>query len=357
VRILSRYFLASYLNLFSGILAASLVVAVIVEMLLHFEEMMSQGESFGGVASYLFVRVPFYYLGYLIPVSSFAAAFLCLGLPARWSEITAVKAGGISPRRIALPVLLAAAVLSAAALLVNETLVLSATREWHRTRSPGREITYRQGSFWYHRGDEIYNVLEADRDTRTLHGVRVFQLTPEGRLLRSIYADRVRIEGENWHFLDATFRSFDPHDPAAPPTLERSAETVIAVARERDLALIDASATTLSLSELSEFIDARSRAGRNTERYRGLLHARLAEPLGVFVFALLAIPIGIGVDRHRNIAVAALHGITVVGIFYTLKTVTSILAAGGMTSAVISHWMLITLFAGFGAWRLARTPS
>ncbi len=46
------------------------------------------------------------------PDRMFAAAFYCLGLPARFHEITAIKSGGISPQRTAIPLLRAPAALS-----------------------------------------------------------------------------------------------------------------------------------------------------------------------------------------------------------------------------------------------------
>ena len=231
VRILSRRFLASYLGLFIVVLIGSLLLVAIVEMLVHFDEIVDGPPEAGGAIRALCIRVPTLYLRALIPLASFCAAFLCISLPARGREITAIQSGGIAPQRIALPVLGAALLLSIAALIIDETYLLGATRELNRLESPGDPISYRQGSFWYHRGNLVYNVQDADRETRTLHGVRVFQLNARGRLLRSIRADEVRIARDgDWHFLRATLRSFDPADPDTSPLVERFEETVLDLA-------------------------------------------------------------------------------------------------------------------------------
>jgi lipopolysaccharide export system permease protein len=326
-------------------------------MLLNFDHIVERGRGIHSLATYMLLRLPSYYLHDLIPASSFAAAFLCFGLPARRREIAAMKAAGISPLRAAAPVLAAATALSACALVAEETLVLDATREWNRVGDSAQAISFHGGSFWYHRGDFIYNVREADREARSLHGVRVFERNRRGRLVRSIHAELVRIEdGPRWRFVDATLRSFDPSDPAAPPRLDFRAEKLLDVAEERDLALLDASARTLSLPDLRQYIRARSQEGPDTARYRGLLHARLAHPLSVLLFTFLAIPLGLAVERSRSLAAGALHGIAVTGLFFTFRTIASMLAAAGFAAATLSPWLLLAGFAGYGAWRFARVP-
>ena len=357
MRILSRYYLTSYLSLFVSILFASMIVIVIIELLLNFEQIMEDHAGFADLATYLFLRLPSYYFRDLIPVTSFAAVFFCLGLAARRHELTAVKTGGISPHRMVVPILAAATVLSGAMLIVSETVVLSATRALIRLENPGEEIAYRRGSFWYHRGDTIYSVREADRNLKTLRGVRIFETSPVGRLLQSTQSEFVQVDESNrWHLRDATVRKFDPSNPASPAIVERRTETVVDVAAEHDLARLDARAKTLSLSELHAYIRARSVEGRDVEIFRGMMSARLAEPLTVIVFAMVAIPLGLSVERHRSLATAAVVGIAILGAFYTTRTAATMLSAAALTPATQTPWFVIAGFGGFAAFRLARIP-
>jgi lipopolysaccharide export system permease protein len=357
VRILSRYFLVSYLTLFAVILLTSLLAITVIEVLLHFDDVLEHRDGFAGVATYLLVRVPSYYLRELIPVSSFAAAFLCMGLSARGREVMALKAGGISPHRVVVPLLVASTLLAGATHLVNEGAVLDAERAFSRLDRDDDEISFRGGSFWYHRGDVIYNISEADRESRTLSGVHVYELSPEGRLLRSIRADSVEIQdGRRWRLLDATFLSFDPETPSAPPRIERREESILEVADRRNAALLDADAAMLSLPDLKEYIRARVREGREVQRYRSMFHVRLTDPLTVILFVLLAIPIGLGVERTRSLSGQALVGVAIVGVFYALRTAGATIAAGGAVPAALPPWLLLAGFGGVGIWRLATIP-
>jgi LPS export ABC transporter permease LptG len=357
VRILSRHFLASYLSLYFTILFASMIAIAIVELLLNLDRIMDDHAGFAGLANYFFLRLPAYYFRDLIPVSSFAATFFCIGLAARSREVTAAKAGGISPQRMVVPILAAATVISLLALILGETVVLSATREWNRRETGGEEITFRRGSFWYHRGDTIYNVHEADPKSNILHGVRVFETSPRGRLHQSIRAEIVDVdENHRWHLRDATVRTFDLARPSAPPKVEIRRETILPMAAKRDLELLGARARTLSLLELEEYIRARSSEGRDTARFREMLHTRLSDPLTVLVFALIAIPLGFGVEQSRSLAAAAVVGIVILGVFYTVRTTAAIAAARGLAPGSLGPWLVLAAFAGFGAVRFTRVP-
>ena len=351
MRILSRLFLASYLRLFFTILVGSMVAIMIVEMLLKFDEVV-ESRSAAGVIQYFLLRIPTAYLRDSIPTSAFAAAFLCIGGPARAREIFALKAGGVSPRRVIGPVLVASLLLSLGAFLVNETLVLSAERSEMQDARPDSGIAFRRGSFWYHRGDVVYNIHDADDSTRTLHGVSVFRLDPAGRLVESLHAPRVDVEDGGWVVTDAVRRFFDPAHPEAPPRTERVSEKILDLGGSLDLALLDAGIEQLSIQELREYIAMRDEDGRDAVDARGRLHRRLADPLTVSLFTWLALPLGFGVERTRSLAVSGLFGILWASVFYTLRTTAASLAAGGVALAALAPWLLLVGFAGLGAWRL-----
>ena len=353
MRIISRLFLASYLRLFSTILLGSILAIMIIEMLLNFDDVV-ESHSVAGAIGFFLVRIPSEYLRDSIPVAAFAAAFLCIGGPARAREILALKASGVSPRRVIAPIVLASLLLSLLSFAVNETFVLSAERSMDDLARRENGISFRRGSFWYHRGDVVYNIHDADRDTRTLHGVTVFRLNPEGRLLESLQAARVEDEDGAWVLTNAMRRSFDPSRPEAPPRTERVSERVVDLGGVRDLALLGAGIEQLSIGELREYIAVRAEDGRDAVDARGRLHRRIADPLTLTLFTWLALPLGFGVERTKSLAVSGLLGIAWVGVFYTLRTSASTLAAGGVALAVSAPWLLLALFGSFGAWRLAR---
>ena len=357
MRTLSRHFLASYLKLFVAILVSSTIAITVIEMMLHFDSVLEHRNGSMGLATYLILRIPSYYFRDLIPIASFAAAFCCIGLPARSHEITAIKTGGISPLRTVIPLLCAAAALSGLTLLFNESVVLRASRAWSGEQHPGGEVTFRQGSFWYHRGNAIYSVQETDREAQVLHGVSVYELSPRGRLLRVVRAERVEVEDDrHWRFLGTTSRTFDPGRPSEPPQVEQLSEWNRDVAAESDLAMLETSAQTLSLPKLAAHIDAQARAGRNATRYRALYHTRLSGPFTLLLFALLAVPLGLAVGPSRSLATSTVSAVIILASYYTVRTAAEIFADKGLPWAAASPWAILATFTCYGVWQLRRVP-
>ena len=107
---------------------------------------------------------------------------------------------------------------------------------------------------------------------------------------------------------------------------------------------------------LRQYISVQARDGRDTHRYEALFHARLSEPVTVLLFALLAIPLGLAVERTRSIATSALAGIILIGIYYTFRATVDVVSASGVAPAIAGPWILLVAFFGYGAIALARVP-
>jgi LPS export ABC transporter permease LptG len=354
MRILSRYFVLGYLTYYAAIVTVSILVIAIVEMMVNFDHVIEYGEGLAGVASYLLLRLPSYYLPFLLPVGSFGAAFLCLGLPARSLEILAAKTSGIAPGRIVAPILATAAAFSLLALILNETLVRNAASRLDHQRGGG-ELFQSRGSFWYQRGSTLFSVDSANRDSQTLEGVTIYERSITGRLVRSVQAESAHIEADRrWRLEGVLFREFPPDEPEAAPRTEARASAWFELGSASDRALLDADARSLSLLRLHQYIRAVDREGRNTTRYRSMWHTRLADPLTVLLFALLGAPLGIAVERTRSVAAAALQGIGLVGGYYALQTTASVIGSGGVSAAAAAPWFVLGSFGVFGLWRLSR---
>lgn len=355
MRILSRYLAARFLTLFAAILFASTLSISVVELLLNFDDVLAVRARTGDPFTYLLLRVPSYYLVHLIPMSAFAASFLALGLAARWRELTALSASGVSPRRAAAPILVACAALAIGSHFVAETLILQTTRAWSRQHGPSEdELTFRQGAFWYHRGRTIYNITGADRESRTLRGVRLYRRDDLGRPEINVEAELVTIGPDGvWLFENARVRRFEPNDPEAAPEVQIGVDLPLAISDESDAILLDADAGSLPLARLREYIATNTgRAYPGSEasllRLRRLLHERLSAPFTVVVFGLLAIPIGLRASNERGLGSASLRALVTLAGFFLVRSLAAGLASAGLLPPALASWGVLSGFALWG---------
>jgi LPS export ABC transporter permease LptG len=356
VGVLARYLLGRFLALFAAVLAILALLVALVELLADFGDVARASDGFGGALLLVALRVPYEHLPLLFPIAAFVAAFLCAGTAARSNEILAMKAGGVSPLRVLAPVIACAALISGLALLVNETIAVRA-REAERRLAGGEdaELSFRRGSFWYHKDHTIYNVRDADPTTRVLRDVAVFDLDDRGRLVRSIRAAQATIgEDGRWQLSDAVLRSFQPDDASAPATYQRLAETEIELPEEK--ALLHAGVEDLSIRELAEVRDDRDPDDTASLRATTLLHERASAPFAAFVFVLFAVPLGLRVERTRSMALPALYGVVAIFLYLMVRRYGATLATQGVLSAVATPWVILAAFLALGAIALWRVP-
>jgi len=356
VGVLARYLLVRFVVLFAAVLGILALLVGLVELLADFGDLARAGDGFAASLVLVALRIPYEHLPLLIPIAAFAGAFLAIGTAARTNEILAMKAGGVSPLAALVPVLVRAAFISGLALLVNETVAVRA-RELERRLAGGddAELTFRRGSFWYHKGHTIYNVRDADPATRVLRDVAIFDLDADGRLVRSIRAARATVGADgHWQLTDAVLRGFDPDDLAAPVRYERLAATDVALPEEK--ALLHAGVEDLSIRELTEVRDDREPGDTASVRATTLLHERASAPFASFLFVLLAVPLGLRVERERSMALPALYGVVAVFLFIMVREYGQTLATQGVTSPVTTPWLILAASLALGATALWRVP-
>jgi len=355
VRTLSHYFVARYLRFFAGILLAATLAVSIIELLLNYEKIAADAAGAGGVLAHLFLRVPSYYLGDLIPIAAFAAAFFCLGLGARWLELLAVRAAGISPHRIALPLIATAFVLAAGTLALNESVLALEARGWIGQSESGQQRPqFKQGAFWYHIDGSIYNIHGVDSEADSLRGLEIFRRDERGRLVAQIRADHARLKPNGlWQLTGALVRRFDTARPEKPIEIQRG-DLEIHIEHGRSTILEGTDAATLSLPQLAEYIALREAdpqvGGRmiehraNIERLRTRLHRRISSPLLIVLFTLLAIPIALRIAPGSDLGTSAVWSVATIGAFFTVRNLAATVASEGVLPGVVAIWGVFAAF-------------
>jgi lipopolysaccharide export LptBFGC system permease protein LptF len=280
VRILSRRFLASYLATLAACVGGCLLALAIVDMLVDFDPIVEGGPAALGA---LLARVPERWLGEALPLASFAAAFLAVALPARRGEILGLRAAGIHPARVTLPILGAALVVGVAAsgLPARETI-----------RERERFVPGSAASAWIQSGDRLVRVGHRDSRSGELRDVHWFETDSGFRLRRSLHAAQVRVAGDRWELRDPRELRFDPRTPAAAPRASPAPAWISAPQAGPGPTLASGPA-----------------ADRRDVASRGVATA------SVLVLALLALPIGLGVRASGSLAGQALAALALAALF------------------------------------------
>ncbi|MEN8182738.1 MAG: LptF/LptG family permease [Myxococcota bacterium] len=353
MRIVWRYVLSRFLASLLAVLTILILLVFVIEILLDFDVL----ESEKGIWLVFLKILSSYLLQYMLPAAALFGAFISLGSAARAREFLALKAGGISPIRASLPILAASVLLAGISYLLLDTVVVAASQAFNReTRGGASELSFRQGTFWYHSAPYVYNFADLSESGDTVHDVVVFERDDHSRLIRRIGATSATVvDRTRWRFNDATTHHFDPEAPDSPPRVERAEEVVLDFDEQPSAALLKWEVAALSSRELRSHIAHRIRQGRNVTRGRALLHDRYSEPIAVMLFSLLAIPIGLRVEQTRSLSRGALQAVLAMFAYYSVRQLASTLAAVGVLPAV-TNWATALIVAGAGVFALSRLP-
>lgn len=130
LKILDRYIISEVLS-FVALTASALTIMLILRTLFELTDMLiNEKVALPYIIKLLFYRLPAF-LVLTFPMSLLASSELAIGRLSTDSEITAMRAGGISLRRMAIPFVIAALVVSILSFVINDYVVPKANYHSH----------------------------------------------------------------------------------------------------------------------------------------------------------------------------------------------------------------------------------
>lgn len=297
------------------------------------------------------------------PLAVLLSVLITFGLMEKSSELTAMKATGISVYRATLPVILLSAAF-ALGLFVFDQLYIPHTnkrQEILRNEIKGKPAqTYLQADrkWIFGQNDEIYYYQLFDPDTNQFGGITIFEFNPTTfQLTRRIHAEEAHWEpGLNkWIFekgwvrtLDgASIREYRTFDVATFNELKEDPNYFKKEVKQ---------SSEMNYEELRSYIGDLRQSGFDTIRLNVQLQKKLAYPLITLVMAVLAIPFAASGRRGGALAgVAIAIGIAIV--YWVTAGLFEAMGNANQLPALLAAWAPDFIFAIAGGYMLLRVPT
>jgi len=280
------------------------------------------------------------------------------------SELTAMKAGGISLVRIVLPLLIAGFTISLAVLFLQEAVVPVA--EDQRTYLINEVINH---SSTFNRdltvsaplpggGRQLTVATSFEPRSQTLQHVTLVQYNRENQPQQIIFAERARFDIDRWTLENASTYHFEPDghifsQPAVPQTQveigEKPAELVKRISHDNP--------EEMSRSQIADIIRSGQLTQQEQRKYTATYQEKLARPFACFVFALIALPFGLGAARGGGTSLGFGLAVAIVFVYYVIATIFSSIGSAALWAAPFAAWMPNVIFTYIGARRLAAVAS
>jgi len=286
------------------------------------------------------------FVAYLLPVATLVAVLSTIGALTRTSELTVMRACGVSLYRVAAPLVLFSLVLSGVLFVLEERVLATANQRADELNDqirdrPSRTLKIANRNWLAGQDGRVYYFAFFDQSKRSLFALSVYDTTSDPYRLaaHTFVRDAVFRDGA-WQAGDAWVQRFDSRSSTNRESLSHRALDLAPI-EDFERAQIDASLMTFR--EQREHVAELRASGYSTARQEVDLHQKLAFPLVTLVMTLLAVPFGVTTGRH-----GALYGIgLVIGLafgYHFLTTLFTAAGAAGLLPAIMAAWAANVLF-------------
>jgi len=346
--ILDRYILREFLKVLALVLVSVVALFVIVDYNEIASDVRRNAIGLQTLLSYYRFQI-FYVLNWTLPISVLVATLVTFGILSKNNEVTAIKSGGVSLYRIALPILAVAAVMSILAYFILDFVLPYANERaaQMKNRIEGKVAVTKasEQKLWYlGKGHYIINFLSYDKNKKELSQVQVFEFhETRFRLTRRVYARLARWNGSKWAFEDGWMRSF-PDDGSSTFTEITSPLPLFYPETPADFASEVKPPEQMTFAQLRRYIQTIRNSGYAAEELTVKLYAKTSWPVISLVMALIAMPFAFRMGKR-----GALYGIgiaLILGIFYwMIFAVFTKFGEVGNLPPLLSAWSANILFA------------
>jgi lipopolysaccharide export system permease protein len=255
-----------------------------------------------------------------LPIASLLASVITMVLLSRTNEITAMRAAGMGPFRIGLPLAVGGLLLSALAFLFNEKVVPKTSKKLHFVQDVQiegqRAEEVASQTRWQRSGNLIVNFRDYDISSQRILGLNIVDIRPGFQPERIVEATSAKFSPESsvWDADDILITYFS-EDGTIDFTEKRKSMTVRLNLEPNKLMKDLRSSDELSVHELRDLITVGDKSGADTLAYRVDFQVKLAYPLAAFVVSLIGLKFGYRSERTTETARSVLMAFSV-GISY-----------------------------------------
>lgn len=356
VRIIDKYLLKEFLLPLLYCFDAFLMLFIVQDLLNNLGDFVQYHARFSQVIQYYLIVLPEAFVQ-MFPMALLLAALFCLANLGKHNELIALRAGGLSVWRLALPFVVVGVVAMVAVFAVNEAFVPRGNEraEAFKAQLRGKGLPGVVENFffknvgahrdWYARQFHLHR--------RQLVSVEIHQHLADGSPCLDLFAQSATWTNGQWRFFDAIVYDY----VGSAETVTRVAETNFPAFSEppRQLALEGRKPDQLLTRELRRHITAlqQSRRTYKLAEYQVALHYRYAFPVTCLIVIWLAIPLGMRTSkRGALLGVGLALGLAVA--FYFLTHISLALGKGEHIPPVLAAWLTNGIFALVGAGLMLR---
>jgi lipopolysaccharide export system permease protein len=346
LKILDRYVLKEFLRFFIIICITFIALYLVIDFFNKVRMFLSNNATILQIATFFLYSIPMI-ISLILPPAVLLATLMAYGSLSKFSEITAMKANGISLYRITLPALIFAAVIAAFLFCFTELITPASIQktEYIEKVVIQKQQTlgyFKQNEIWYRGSDAIYNFKMFDVNNDTLHGITINYLNNDFTLKMRIDAKSAEWENNSWVFHDLLTTHYDNTNF---PVLEWSKEKIINIPEKpSDFKIVQKDAEKMGYFELRKYVSKIQKEGYDVTRYLVYLQGKIAFPFVIIIMIFIGVSFSLRSERSGGIMQSVGIGIFIGFSYFYVHALCMSLGLSGRIPAILAAWGANILF-------------
>ncbi len=356
MKLLDKYILREFLRFFLITSISFIALYLLVDFFERFRMFMSNNATPAQMASYFFYSIPII-ISLMLPFAILLSTLLTYSFLSKFSEITAMKANGISLYRIALPALGVAAVVSVFLFFFTELVTPASIQktenivkvEVQKQKAMG---FFKQNEIWYRGHNAIYNFKMFDVEKNILRGITINQLNPDFTLKKRMDAQSAEWKNNQWVFRNLLVTTFNQTNI---PSLEWSKEKVVPIPEgPNDFKIIQKDAEKMGFFELRRYVNKIQAEGYDVSRYLIDLYGKIAFPFVCLILVVIGMSFSVYSERSGGIMQSVALGIFIGASYWVVHAFCMSLGRSGILPVIVAAWAANILFGSLAAFLFYR---
>ena len=354
--IISRYIFKSFILIFFFCMLILWLLYIIGDIFGFLDEILRERIPVASLIAFYWNLSPFI-LTQIIPVSTLISSVFLLGNLNKSSEITAMRASGISVWNILRPMLIGAFIISLCVFILNDKLLPGAMRMANRIRYEKLDVGKHGKSQGvkvsnvaiYGYGNRIIFAREFDIKKNILYDVIVHRHDIKNDLILKVSAQEISWgKDKKWHGKEVVFyRMNNKGEFMGTPEIKKEAKIEI-VETPTDFINNQWKPEHMSYNQLKRYISIFATGGRKAyRRFLVDLHYKIAFPFTCIVTILISAPFALSTKRGGALLGMA-KGIVIALLYIPIMAVGLAVGKSGALPPFIAAWLSNIVFGGLG---------
>ncbi len=308
MRLLNRYLFSNLLKPMLYLVVAFSLLFIIGDLMDNASDFLEAGTSLLDMAYYYTLRLPSMVI-MIVPVCLLLAVLYSLSTLTRHSEITAMRASGISIYRIIRPYMLMGIICFAFTAVVNEytgpKFAYRADQFVENQKHDEEEVYYERIAFRNPTANHIWYIKQFDTRNYTMQGIELIQQREDGTDHSKYNVSKARWMDGRWWFEEGTVQEYDKRGNRTGPaeTFQILEMRKLPEVPEDFMGEVKDPAYQSSM-ELWNYIQTHQHllSSKTLVKYEVDFHHRLTMPVVCIIITLIGIPVGAHTGRQGAFA-------------------------------------------------------